>query len=141
MDNGKYVEEICRAMIKEFEEKEHFTLDEGVKAIKDLYRVKEECNWATNIANTIDNIINDIANKICIGGIAASIFKYKKIRDKITIDKDNVIWYDGFERVGIASGIKNITEKKTNDIEEILIEKNNGKSIRINDKAFVLGWE
>ncbi|GAA0076126.1 hypothetical protein UT300005_05040 [Clostridium sp. CTA-5] len=141
MDKGKYIEEICRAMIRDFEEKESFTLDEGIKAIKDLYSVKEEKELSNDIASTIESTIADIANKIGISSITISIFKYKNIRDKVTIDKNMVLWYDGFERIGKESGIKSITEKKVDNVQEILIEKINGRSIRINDRAFILGWE
>ncbi|MBW6409372.1 hypothetical protein [Clostridium weizhouense] len=141
MDKGKYIEEIRRAMIRDFEEKESFTLDEGVKAIKDLYSVREDSEVSNDIISSIENTINTIAKKIGINKVTVSIFKYKNVRDKVTIDENMVLWYDGFERIGKASGIKSITEKTVDNVQEILIEKINGRAIRINDRAFILGWE
>ncbi|AOR23878.1 hypothetical protein [Clostridium taeniosporum] len=140
MDSKKYDQEKIIEEINKLKNKSSFTLDEGIKAIKILYDIKDKCEEFL-IRDTIDIVIFRIAEKISFSKIAINIFKYKKIRNKLFVDEDKVIWYDGIERIGSADGIKKISYRIVDEMEEILIEKFNGHSIRINEKAFILGWK
>ncbi|NFF37121.1 hypothetical protein FCV15_12805 [Clostridium botulinum] len=126
--------------INELKNKENFTLDDGIKSIKTLYDMKDKCELLS-IRDTIDIVIFKIAQEISFSKIAVNIFKYEKFRSKLSVDQNKIIWYEGVERVGSADGIKQVIFRETDNMEEILIEKFNGRSIRINEKAFILEWE
>ncbi|NFF80401.1 hypothetical protein FC764_03915 [Clostridium botulinum] len=140
MNSKKYGQDVFIEKINELKNKENFTLDDGIKSIKNLYDIKDECELLS-IRDTIDIVILKIAEKISFSKIAVNIFKYKKFRSKLSVDKNKIIWYEDVERVGSADGIKQVIFRETDNMEEILIEKFNGRSIRINEKAFILGWE
>ncbi|ACD23761.1 hypothetical protein FDE76_02775 [Clostridium botulinum] len=140
MNSKKYGQDVFIEKINELKNKENFTLDDGIKSIKTLYDMKDKCELLS-IRDTIDIVIFKIAQEIFFSKIAVNIFKYEKFRSKFSVDQNKIIWYEGVERVGSADGIKQIIFRETDNMEEILIEKFNGRSIRINEKAFILEWE
>ncbi|MBN1039065.1 MULTISPECIES: hypothetical protein [unclassified Clostridium] len=140
MNSKKYGQDVFIEKINELKNKENFTLDDGIKSIKTLYDMKDKCELLS-IRDTIDIVIFKIAQEISFSKIAVNIFKYEKFRSKFSVDQNKIIWYEGVERVGSADGIKQIIFRETDNMEEILIEKFNGRSIRINEKAFILEWE
>lgn len=140
MNSKKYGQDVFIEKINELKNKENFTLDDGIKSIKTLYDMKDKCELLS-IRDTIDIVIFKIAQEISFSKIAVNIFKYEKFRSKLSVDQNKIIWYEGVERVGSADGIKQIIFRETDNMEEILIEKFNGRSIRINEKAFILEWE
>ncbi|MBN1068346.1 hypothetical protein FC789_11410 [Clostridium botulinum] len=140
MNSKKYGQDVFIEKINELKNKENFTLDDGIKSIKTLYDMKDKCELLS-IRDTIDIVIFKIAQEISFSKIAVNIFKYKKFRSKLSVDQNKIIWYEGVERVGSADGIKQVIFRETDNMEEILIEKFNGRSIRINEKAFILEWE
>ncbi|WP_105176906.1 MULTISPECIES: hypothetical protein [Clostridium] len=140
MNSKKYGQDVFIEKINELKNKENFTLDDGIKSIKTLYDMKDKCELLS-IRDTINIVIFKIAQEISFSKIAVNIFKYEKFRSKFSVDQNKIIWYEGVERVGSADGIKQIIFRETDNMEEILIEKFNGRSIRINEKAFILEWE
>ncbi|AIY81080.1 hypothetical protein ACTFIN_07270 [Clostridium cagae] len=140
MNSKKYGQDVFIEKINELKNKENFTLDDGIKSIKTLYDMKDKCELLS-IRDTIDIVIFKIAQEISFSKIAVNIFKYEKFRSKLSVDQNKIIWYEGVERVGSADGIKQVIFRETDNMEEILIEKFNGRSIRINEKAFILEWE
>ncbi|NFO86140.1 hypothetical protein FDC58_04960 [Clostridium botulinum] len=140
MNSKKYGQDVFIEKINELKNKENFTLDDGIKSIKTLYDMKDKCELLS-IRDTIDIVIFEIAQEISFSKIAVNIFKYEKFRSKLSVDQNKIIWYEGVERVGSADGIKQVIFRETDNMEEILIEKFNGRSIRINEKAFILEWE
>ncbi|NFT07905.1 hypothetical protein FDF26_12690 [Clostridium botulinum] len=140
MNSKKYGQDVFIEKINELKNKENFTLDDGIKSIKTLYDMKDKCELLS-IRDTIDIVIFKIAQEISFSKIAVNIFKYEKFRSKFSVDQNKIIWYEGVERVGSVDGIKQIIFRETDNMEEILIEKFNGRSIRINEKAFILEWE
>ncbi|KFX55787.1 hypothetical protein FDC50_07645 [Clostridium botulinum] len=140
MNSKKYGQDVFIEKINELKNKENFTLDDGIKSIKTLYDMKDKCELLS-IRDTIDIVIFKIAQEISFSKIAVNIFKYEKFRSKLSVDQNKIIWYEGVERVGSADGIKQVIFRETDNMEEISIEKFNGRSIRINEKAFILEWE
>ncbi|NFS29037.1 hypothetical protein FDF12_03250 [Clostridium botulinum] len=140
MNSKKYGQDVFIEKINELKNKENFTLDDGIKSIKTLYDMKDKCELLS-IRDTIDIVIFKIAQEISFSKIAVNIFKYEKFRSKFSVDQNKIIWYEDVERVGSADGIKQIIFREIDNMEEILIEKFNGRSIRINEKAFILEWE